>query len=79
VLRDRVLNLDEWKECTYTVWASTPAIIWTASRPQERGIHVHVHRGGSRIEDDTFGSVILDGKALDRAQLFQRMVEQSKV
>jgi hypothetical protein len=40
---------------------------------------VHVHRGGSRIEDDTFGSVILDGKALDRAQLFQRMVEQSKV
>jgi hypothetical protein len=76
---DRVLNLDDHKDCTYTVWASTPAIIWTAHRRQELGIHVHVHRGGKRIEDDTFGSVILDGKALDRAQLFQRMVEASKV
>jgi hypothetical protein len=36
---DRTLNLDEYTGCRYIVWASTPAMIWTADRPQERGVH----------------------------------------
>ncbi|MGI0133835.1 MAG: hypothetical protein ACREBW_02605, partial [Candidatus Micrarchaeaceae archaeon] len=50
----RSLNLDEYPGCSYTVWASTPAILWTAERPQEFGIHVHVHRGTTRVIDNTF-------------------------
>lgn len=74
---DRHLNLDDYKGCSYTVWASTPAVIWTASRPQELGIHVHVHAGMERIVDDTFGEVILDGAPLDRGSLIQKMIERS--
>ena len=45
---DRRLNLNDFPDCSYTVWASTPAIIWTADRPQEKGIHVHVNKGSER-------------------------------
>jgi hypothetical protein len=47
---NRTLNIDDYRGCSYTVWASTPAIVWTASRPQEFGIHVHVHDGQTRVE-----------------------------
>jgi hypothetical protein len=76
-LPDRVLNLDEYSDCNYTVWASTPAIVWTAARPQEFGIHVHVHRGVSRIIDDTFCEVILHGEALQRDDLVKAMIARS--
>jgi hypothetical protein len=76
---DRELNLDDYSGCSYAVWASTPAIVWTASRPQELGVHVHVHRGSDRIVDDTFGTVMLNGKPLDRAELVQKMISRSLV
>ena len=75
----RWLNLDDHKGHSYTVWASTPAIVWTARRPQEYGIHVHVHDGAHRIIDHTFGEVILDGKALVRADLLQAMIDRTTV
>lgn len=74
---DRSLNLDDFAGCTYTVWASTPAIVWTATRPQEFGIHVHVHRGIERIVDDTFGEVVLGGKPLQRSNLIDAMIARS--
>ncbi len=73
----RELNLDERKGCSYTIWASTPAVIWTASRPQEFGIHVHVHEGARRVVDDTFGTVILNGRSLERASLIQSMIDRT--
>ncbi len=54
-------------------------MIWTAKRPQEFGIHVHVHEGAKRIIDDTFGYVILKGKRLERAELIQSMIEKSVI
>lgn len=74
---DRILNLDEFAGHTYTIWASTPAIVWTAARPQEVGIHVHVHKGADRVVDDTFGKVVLGGKNLCRADLIESMIERS--
>ncbi|MGO8868458.1 MAG: hypothetical protein ACLQME_18365 [Alphaproteobacteria bacterium] len=71
---DRTLNLDEHIGCNYTVWASTPAILWTADRPQEKGIHVHVHNGLERIVDDTFSEVLLGGEKLSRRNLIEQMV-----
>lgn len=76
---DRRLNLDEYQGCTYTVWASTPAIVWTATRAQELGIHVHVHQGRQRIVDDTFGEVLLRGERLDRENLIQAMIARTIV
>jgi hypothetical protein len=71
---DRILHLDDYSDCSYTVWASTPAIVWTAKRPQEFGIHVHVHRGRDRIVDDTFAEVILNGRPLERGALIEAMI-----
>jgi len=79
VMPERTLNLDNYKDHRYAVWASTPAIVWTADRPQEYGIHVHVHDGASRIIDDTFGEVILGGKALVREELLETMIARSVV
>jgi hypothetical protein len=74
----RVLDLDHLDGCTYTIWASTPALIWTADRPQEVGIHVHADRGIERIVDETFASVRLDGKELDRSALLEAMIENTE-
>src|SRR6266705_5350744 len=72
----RTLDLDQYRGCTYTIWASTPAILWTASRPQEFGIHVHVHEGNIRVVDDTFGEVRLNGKAVERECLIRSMIDR---
>ncbi len=72
---DRLINLDEYAGCSFDVWASTPAILWTADRPQERGIHVHVRdQNGKWLIDDTFGTVIHQGVVLDRIDMLERMV-----
>jgi hypothetical protein len=70
-------NLDEYPDCNYTIWASTPAIVWMAARPQEFGIHVHAFRGAERVVDDTFGEVVLKGKSLDRQLLIDAMLARS--
>ena len=74
---NRVLNLDDYKGCSFTVWASTPAIVWTASRPQEFGIHVHVHDGQKRVVDETYGEVMLQEKVLERSSLIKAMIGRS--
>lgn len=75
----RRLDLDAMPDHTYTIWASTPAIVWTAARPQEVGIHAHVYQGTKRVIDDTFGEVTLKGKKLDRSQLIDMMIKRSVV
>ncbi|XQQ06008.1 MAG: hypothetical protein EDM05_67715 [Leptolyngbya sp. IPPAS B-1204] len=69
------LNLDKYSGCDYEIWASTPAIVWSADCPQERGIYVHVNDGAKRIVDDTFSAVILDGKTLERKDVLQAMFD----
>jgi hypothetical protein len=58
----------------FQVWASTPAVLWTAARAQERGIHVHVYKDGDYLIDNTYGSVIYGGKQLVRKDLLDVMV-----
>lgn len=76
---DKVLDIDAYPECHFALWASTPAVIWTADRPQERGIHVHLGVGGKRMVDDTFGTVIYQGRELNRAELMDSMVRNTIV
>jgi len=68
------INLDEYVGLPFQVWASTPAVLWTAERPQERGIHVHVYKDGQYVVDNTFGVVRYQGKVLHRADLLSTMV-----
>ncbi len=76
---DRSLNLDDYSGHHFELWSSTPAVLWTADRPQERGIHVHVFSGDGlrRIIDDTFGEVVYRGRKLDRKILWQNMTDNT--
>lgn len=74
---DRVIDLDAYPGASWALWASTPAIVWTADRDQEKGIHVHLGVNGTRIIDDTFGMVIHAGKRLNRAALLDAMISNT--
>jgi transposase-like protein len=51
------------------IWGSNPAIMWTADRDEEDGIHVHafanVHEELPSGLDDTFAEVVIDGISLN--------------
>ncbi len=47
------------------LWAANPAILWTAPRPEEEGVHVHLYRGGVKVVDETFGRVVVNGRVVD--------------
>ncbi|KPW82221.1 MULTISPECIES: hypothetical protein [Pseudomonas] len=80
IIPDRVLDMDDYRDLHFELWSSTPAVLWTADRPQEKGIHVHVYEkgmGGRRIVDDTFGKVIYKGEELDRKALWEMMASNT--
>ncbi len=72
---DTQLNLDDYPNHHFDIWSSTPAVLWTADRPQALGIHVHIYEGEGvrRVVDETFGEVIYKGKKLDRKILWGNM------
>ena len=49
------------------VWGSNPAFLWTSSKHEEEGIHVHAFLGDQAEPaiDDTFREVTIDGIQLD--------------
>jgi len=49
------------------VWGSNPAFLWTSSKHEEEGIHVHAFSDGQTEPalDDTFREVTIDGMQLD--------------
>jgi hypothetical protein len=74
--RDRI-DLRDYAGMDFWIWPTTPAVLWTADRPQRRGIRVRVQDGERELVDDTFGEVVVDGQALDRRRLFRRAVERT--
>ena len=81
IIPDRIFNLDDCiGNYDYNVWSSTPAVVWTANRPQELGIHVHIYekgRKGPPIVDETYGNVIYQGRPLDRKHLWRLMTAKT--
>jgi hypothetical protein len=79
VTPERHLNLDAHVGSRFEVWASTPAVLWTAHRAQEKGIHVHVYGGPGEddVVNDTFGTVTYGGQLLDRRELWRTMVRNT--
>jgi len=53
------------------LWASNPAILWTADRPEHKGIHVHayINDNGDKALDETYKNVVVDGVKIDEEQL----------
>jgi hypothetical protein len=43
------------------------------------GIHVHVHDGQTRLVDETYAEVTLEGKALERSSLIKAMIDRSVI
>jgi transposase-like protein len=80
VLSSRVLDIQQRDyPGGIRIWASNPAILWTADKPEEQGIHVHVYDGdmAKPVVDDTFGVVRIDGQDLDRPMIAHLMAQQS--
>jgi len=73
----RELNLDSYSKYRFELWASTPAVVWTADRPQEKGIHVHIYDGMQKIVDETFAKVVYRNKYLSRKVLWDNMVKNT--
>jgi hypothetical protein len=48
------------------IWGSNPAFLWTGSRAEEEGIHVHAFLNGQKDPklDETYGEVTVDGVRL---------------
>lgn len=61
------------------IWASNPALLWTARRPEEEGIHFHGYAEDRthRILDDTYGAVSVDGIILNEQHLRYYMAQSA--
>ena len=61
------------------IWGSNEAILWTAPRDEEQGIHVHAFVGeGDKPEiDDTFSRVKIDGISLDAGKVRTLMAQNT--
>jgi len=49
------------------IWGSNPAIIWSAQKNEEEGVHIHTfnEEGGPVVLDDTFSAVRIDDVTLN--------------
>ena len=48
------------------IWATNEAIVWTAPKVEETGIHIHAYDdNGNRVVDDTYDHVVIDDIELD--------------
>lgn len=62
------------------VWGSNPAIVWTGSKPEEVGIHVHGFKTANAVMpelDDTYSMVVVDGIRLDADQVRTYMAQSA--
>ena len=60
------------------VWGSNPAILWTANRNEEEGIHIHAYNQlGALIHDDTFSRVVIDGISLNPVMVRMFMAQKA--
>lgn len=59
------------------IWGSNASIFWTGDHREEYGIHVHVYEpdGVTMVEDNTFGTVEIDGLTLDAEQIRHLMAQ----
>ncbi|WP_456797018.1 hypothetical protein [Bradyrhizobium sp. USDA 4473] len=74
-------NLDV-KQASYPggmqIWASNPALVWTSTRAEEEGLHIHLYDSqGTIVVDDTFDHVAVDGVELTETHVQYFMAQQA--
>jgi hypothetical protein len=74
----RPLRLDSSQFASIALWPSNPAIVSTASRPEDIGIHVHAwDHNEQQVIDETYAPVYLDGDPLDEDHLRALAVQKN--
>lgn len=60
------------------IWGTHQALVWTADRPEESGVHVHVYNNqGEYVVDETFDNAIWRDQTLDAAEVRMLMLQKS--
>ena len=61
------------------MWGSNPAFVWSSNSAEEGGIHVHVFEvdGETRLFDDTYSEVTIDGVKLDPVMVRTLMAQRA--
>lgn len=60
------------------MWGTHHALVWTAPRPEEAGVHVHVYNPrGEYVVDETFDSVVWGDIRLDATEVRLLMLQKS--
>ena len=61
------------------IWGSNPAFVWSSESAEEEGIHVHAFEGDgeTRLHDDTYSEVIIDGECLDPVMVRTLMAQKA--
>jgi len=61
------------------IWGSNPAIVWTSTKSEEEGIHVHAYKQNQEgyAIDNTYDSVSIDGIHLDAAMVRKLMAQNT--
>lgn len=74
----RPLSLDSSKFASLSLWPSNAAIVSTASKAEDVGIHVHAwDHQGEQVIDETYSPVYLDGGFLDEVALRALAVQRN--
>lgn len=60
------------------IWGTHKALVWTADRPEESGVHIHVYNNrGEYIVDETFDKALWRGRTLDATEVQMLMLQKS--
>lgn len=60
------------------IWGSNPALIWTAERPEDEGLHLHAFDAdGNERENNTFSQIKLDGILLNEEHIKHYMAQSN--
>lgn len=61
------------------IWGSNPAFVWTSENAEEEGVHVHAFDvdGETRLLDDTYSEVVIDGVSLDPVMVRTLMAQSA--
>jgi len=60
------------------IWGTHQALVWTADRPEESGVHVHVYNSrGEYVVDETFDKALWQDQTLDATDVRRLMLQKS--
>ena len=61
------------------IWGSNPAFVWSSENAEDEGIHIHAFDvdGETRLHDETYSEVVVDGISLDPVMVRTLMAQRA--